>query len=206
MLQNIDLTRYIQDAGFDASRYGTAAEDGYYPYIAEYNYRGIAAIINKYARKDDDFVDVGSGIGDKLYLAWLTGKFRSISGIEVNPETYYVSKYLLSAHRRINGHMPYDRGGNSSTFNIHLVDALTVDYSAYSFIYMYHPIQNEKIYSKLIKRIKETTKDDTIVVEMLHHNLEGVSIVRGHQERVLVAKKVNGNFEALDIPKGFQLY
>lgn len=113
-----------------------------FPYIP-YEPRAFLEIINRlahsYDRKKLDFIDVGSGIGDKVLLAQLLG-FKTATGVEINEHTSQLAKHFLNVREE----------NNITLIN---KDAFDLDFSNYNFIYMYRPIQCEKLLAKLHKKV-----------------------------------------------------
>lgn len=137
--KNYDYSRIIRSAGFltDSSlSYGkdnipTKYVGKLYHYIPETGYQNILNVLNKYGKKRS-FLDVGCGIGDKLYLAdVLYGQCKSVTGIEINETYVHIANYLKVL--------------NNLDYTVKHADALEYDYSDYSFIYMFHPIQNKSL-------------------------------------------------------------
>ena len=96
------------------------------------------------------FIDVGSGIGDKVLLAHLLG-FKA-SGVEYNQDTYSLSKYFL----RDWDHIDLYRG-----------DALEFGFTDYDVIYMYCPIADSTLMTKLHFRVMDQMPVGSVMIETL---------------------------------------
>jgi hypothetical protein len=109
-------------------------KEGYYRYIPEFLtdfVRDLKNIIAEYDVKS--FLDVGAGYGDKVFTAQKLG--LKSSGIE------YVDDYIKGAEE-------------FGVKNIIKEDALDyTGYNQYDLIYMFHPIENTKLYIKMLNRI-----------------------------------------------------
>lgn len=174
LLFNAGYTTYVQNSKLLSLR-----NEKYYHYIPFCRYEVFMYLISKYGR-NRDFLDVGCGIGDKLYLANLLKRCKSITGIEVVSDYVSIARYLL------------DRNEVGRSIDIIHEDALNFDYSKYDLIYMYHPIKDRELYQKLVSRIKETSPEDGILIEVMH---QGEICATGG----MVFKKINGKFSPLKI-------
>ena len=143
-------------------------ENRNYPYIP-WSRTGFVKLIREIQKKEKrkHFIDVGCGIGDKALLAYLFGDFEKVSGIELNETTYHVAKYFLG-----NGSFDFEDYGKyidndydsrkdslkppkreKVKRNIIFGDAFDLNYVDYDFIYMYVPINNNRIMRKLYKKV-----------------------------------------------------
>lgn len=128
-----------------------------FPYIP-YDQKEFLWAMNKispsYLRKQHDFIDVGSGIGDKVLLAQLLG-FKTATGVEINNHTSQLAKHFLNVR-------------HDEETNIRLInkDAFDLDFSEFNFIYMYRPIQDEKLLAKLHKKVLDEMPADGRFVDV----------------------------------------
>jgi len=103
------------------------------------------------------FLDVGAGVGQKVYLAHLMG-FDAF-GLELRPQLYKEAKEVMY---NLRGY------GDSQFFN---ANALTFNkYNEFNVIYFYCPIQDRDLQIQLEKRIAEKASVGTIVVPFLPHH------------------------------------
>jgi len=115
-----------------------------------------AALLTKPRAKK--FIDVGSGIGDKAFLA--SDYFNLTAyGIEYTPDSYYAGKFLSKKFMDLYPNKP------RPTFI--LGDAFEHDFKPYDIIYMYQPISREMNMLNLYKHIYRTAKVGAVIVETL---------------------------------------
>lgn len=95
------------------------------------------------------FIDVGSGIGDKVALAKLFGRFDTVSGIELNTYSYSISVYMLTDY--FGGYHVLGDGRKLGRFShkghdmfLFNRNALSFDFGEYDSVYMYMPINNDE--------------------------------------------------------------
>ena len=110
----------------------------------------VSKIIKKSQLSDMKFIDVGCGIGDKVMLAQFLG--FDAYGIEINSHTLGLAQYFL--HKVV----PYT--------HLILGNAFDIDYSQYSFIYMYVPIYDVKKMAELYRLIKKRAKGKTVIFDI----------------------------------------
>ena len=139
------------------SRSNKQNEEGHYCYVPldtkKFVSRFLRPLYEKYGERKS-LIDVGCGIGDKLLLAWLSGLFEKITGIEYERLTAGVACYSF-----INLHSPRIR-------IIH-GDAFEHNYENYDTLYFYCPIGNPKVMGELYIKIFDTIKCGSIMMEML---------------------------------------
>lgn len=145
----------------------TEPKPGYYPYIALYPMQFISLInraiqlrneskIAEVTRKPSGltkFIDVGCGIGDKVYIAREILQLDA-SGIEYIPETAAKARAVMPDAK------------------IHEGDAFDFDFGEYDLIYMYRPICDVKLYRQLYMHIAQTARIGAVIVEALCDNPE----------------------------------
>ncbi|MEM6486487.1 MAG: hypothetical protein AAF662_16075 [Pseudomonadota bacterium] len=119
--------------------------DGRYPYIALHPDRFFRLLcFFDLLEIEGKFIDVGSGIGEKPFLAYGLGRFSQCDGLEVNQQTLAVADFLISS---IQTQTPYPIRSFSA-------DALTYsNYADYDVIYMFRPIHDDALYVEMIRRI-----------------------------------------------------
>lgn len=107
------------------------------------------------------FVDVGCGVGEKVFFAETLG-FNSF-GLELR-------KPLIDSAKRLFRNLGLDTlDFHSDTNAPRLIqgDALEYDYSRFDVIYFYCPLHDTKLQAKLEERIAQTVKLGAIVVPFL---------------------------------------
>ena len=126
---------------------------GAYTYIPAgraYFIERVSQIKSKAQLSDMKFIDVGCGIGDKVMLAQFLG--FDAYGVEINSHTLGLAQYFL--HKVV----PYT--------HLILGNAFDIDYSQYSFIYMYVPIYDVKKMAELYRLIKKRAKGKTVIFDI----------------------------------------
>ena len=162
----------------------TQKDEKHYPYIA-YDTVGfinnvLTLIHEKFGRRKS-FVDVGCGIGDKVFLAWLSGIFDECVGIEYEGFTsaigMNVAQGSLSRNRPsicINktSIVNKDYSGKKSLIDFGIVNANAFDlnYRRFDTIYLYQPIANHKLLITFYEHIFKTMPAKAILLEMLQNN------------------------------------
>ena len=152
-LSNAHILQLLDTLGFSNHYYGNPAKLEYYPYVS-FDRIHFIKLIQRFARPGDSFLDVGCGLGDKLFLARSAyDQWDSVTGVEVSEEFFSIAKFLLT------------------DVNVKLInqDALSLDYSKYTFIYMFRPIRKQALYEQLLERIVNTCKDYTMFIEAYSH-------------------------------------
>lgn len=166
------------------------------------------------------FIDVGSGHGDKVFLAGLFG--LDSYGIEYTKETFYFSTILLGRllrNKRI--HIYRQDGDEGEVFkfhnyyeksnynyekheevikkqeNISLIngDAIEFDYSEFDLIYTYQPIIDNKFLRKLYERIRDTMKVGAYWFEVSDYRRSQLLGLR--ESHLLVTKNILGKLAGI---------
>ena len=134
-------------------------KDGYYPYIAfdiADFVQILVSVVKEYNVKS--FIDVGAGFGDKVNIA---SKFvKKSHGIE------YLDSYVRQARK----------------FGVTLIKADAFNfhrYHNYDLVYMYHPIQDKKLYAELVNTILGRMRKGSILLEVLPNTIE--DMIRNNQ-------------------------
>ena len=111
----------------------------YIPYHLTSFVKGLSSVPS--FLKGSSFIDVGSGIGDKVFIASLLSKSMKCSGIEYDTSTHAIANrksFIGKYHDFICG------------------DAFKHDFSKYDRIYTYQPIGNQAVLLDLYKHIADT--------------------------------------------------
>lgn len=126
-------------------------KSGYFPYIPYsmfYFVVHMEEIKRKFGCKS--FLDIGSGIGDKVRLA----KELGFDAVGIEYLDYYVELASFLGNKTIH------------------VDAFDFsDYQNYDIIYMYHPISDNELYTKLVKHIISKMKSGQLLMEVLPRDI-----------------------------------
>lgn len=156
-------------------------ELGHFPYIPYY----IEEFLKRMRRAmlhvqgEPHFIDVGCGIGDKLFLARELLGIQKVSGIEYNSQTFATAQQKFGGlcTTLING------------------DAFDLDFSPYNLIYMYCPIERSPRMSNLFLHIARTAPVGAVIAEMLpryfahiqdHNIMRCIGVDSGqHRERYM---------------------
>ena len=117
------------------------------------------------------FIDVGCGIGDKVFLAHEIFGLEAY-GIEYTPDSYYFGKFMLQRTYNQNWRSRVTPRHNEKVVplpvTLILGDAFEHDYSTYDIIYLYQPIANYGTMESLYKHIFESAKPGAKMVEAHH--------------------------------------
>lgn len=104
------------------------------------------------------FLDVGAGLGEKVFLAHALGQFTACDGIEYRDKTVAVAEFLL-----------YNTLGDAehSSLRVFQGDALSFDrYHEYECIYMYRPIRSVEYTARLIARICAQLREGAVMFDL----------------------------------------
>lgn len=164
----------------------TQKDEGHYPYIA-YSTEGFIAnflfnVHNKFGRRKS-FVDIGCGIGDKVFLAWMSGIFDECIGIEYEGFTANIGIKISNALSDSKSYMYLDKTSIESRFPSYIkkdkkdealidfgiiqANAFDVTYKRFDTIYFYHPIANVDLMRTLYEHVFKSMKPKTIFLEMM---------------------------------------
>lgn len=129
-------------------------KNGHYTYVPADQRTFLLSLLglkNKFPHLNS-FIDVGSGMGDKVFLANLAG-FEYSTGVEYNKHTYELSTFFKEEF------LP-----DSSSYDISFLngDAFNEDFSEYDLIYLYVPMHSSKIRNLWAKILNEMNKDAVI--------------------------------------------
>lgn len=116
-------------------------------------------LMHQYGQLDNvgTFLDIGSGIGDKLFLAYSLGQFESVVGLEFNKQNIGVANYLMQS---------ISEGDTQYPISSVLGDALLFEnYGDFDCIYMYRPFRDKGLMASLIGRIAEQMKPGAIAFD-----------------------------------------
>lgn len=138
-------------------------DDKHYHYIA----LSVGSFVSNFLRPVYDlyehrksFIDVGCGIGDKTFLAWLSGLFDECYGIEYSKLTYEIANKCLS---RLGLYDTRLGRYNSIIYG----NAFKHNFESYDTIYLYCPISNPENMHRLYVHIFGQMKVRAIMKEML---------------------------------------
>lgn len=164
----------------------TQKDEGHYPYIA-YSTAGfitnfLFSVHRKFGKRKS-FVDVGCGIGDKVFLAWMSGIFDECIGIEYEGFTANIGIKIASTLTRNHAYIYVDKISIKSRlpsylqeskkhealvdFGIIQANAFDVTYRRFDTIYFYHPIANTDLMRSLYEHVFKTMQPKTIFLEMM---------------------------------------
>lgn len=167
---------YTDKDWYDECYRNEEIKKGYYPYIpfepTEF-YQKISRLVERYKIKS--FLDVGAGYGDKVLIA--KDIVEKADGIE------YLKEYVDVA----------------KSFGIDLIHADAFEFSKYGdydLIYMYHPIHDYKIYTKLVVLLMENMKVGGYLLEVYDPYDDFVKLVDDNKERfnlrIITHSRFNG--------------
>lgn len=151
-------------------------DKGAYVYIPWSHKAFCAALeIVKNLRNDVDtalkFIDVGCGIGSKVFLADRAG--LDAYGIEMHPKYVEAARKLLIVGR----HAYYQRADEKLSSHIIHGDGRKHNYSPYDVIYFFNPMRNQELEKQLEERIFATAKPGALILAIgVGHKPEHVSM------------------------------
>jgi SAM-dependent methyltransferase len=145
-------------------------------------------------RKTGKFLDIGCGLGEKVFLAHVFGQFSRCDGLEYDAKTFAVAEFLL------------DRIQPRDHYPIKLIqgDALAFDdYGDYEVVYMYRPMRDHGLMRKLMRRVAAQIKPGAIMLDVLRDRCVFKKIARNE---FLTVGEVPMEGEAIwDTPADFDL-
>lgn len=134
----------IQNYADDMNKrsHGDTNQREQYPYIP-YNQSSFVSGLRSVPSflKGSSFIDVGCGIGDKVFIASLLSKGLRCSGIEYDTSTHAIAQRKMFLNR---------------DYNFICGNAFKLDFSKYDRIYTYQPMGNQSILLDLYKHIADT--------------------------------------------------
>jgi len=178
-------TQFFSDLDKNNGKDKKQKDEKHYPYIAYNTDKFIQdVLVRVYEKfgKRKSFVDVGCGIGDKVFLAWLSGIFDECIGIEYEGFTSSVGMKIAQEnlsdsrpHLYIeNGHVcskkTWEKERIPIDFGIMNADAFDISYRKFDTIYLYHPIADEELMERLYEHIFNTMPSKAILLEMMQDN------------------------------------
>jgi hypothetical protein len=108
------------------------------------------------------FLDVGSGIGEKPFIAYACGRFERCDGLEYDARTLAVGHFLLS---QLQTDYRYP-------ITYELADALQFErYGDYDVIYMYRPMRDKAMMRQLFLCIGEQMKIGATCMDVIEKDL-----------------------------------
>lgn len=120
------------------------------------------------------FLDIGCGVGEKIYLASLFGLYHSY-GLELREPLIQEGKQLLESISHNCSRWDYTTSetwtpyGNNNCFI--QANALTFDYKDFDILYFYCPLHKSELQCQLEARIAETAKPGAIVMAILPYGV-----------------------------------
>lgn len=159
-------------------------EEAHYPYIAAPldTFLQILYRMYKVYGEREAFVDVGCGIGDKVFLAWMSGLFKECVGIEYEGFTSAIGREVTERLSQNNPHIYLERAHIFSTrygkigkdnpkvpidIGIINANAFNVGYWRFDTVYLYHPIVDEEGMTRLYKWVFKTMGAKSIMIEIM---------------------------------------
>lgn len=134
-----------------------------FPYIPYYPHTFVRTLVDVAVKRGKKrFIDVGSGLGDKLALAKYYGKFDKVHGIEINAHTYELSLFFLRKWFH-----------NDMSLQIFRQDAFEFSFENYDVAYMYMPINDRDMLNELHLHVINTLPVGGILIEVGASRLEG---------------------------------
>lgn len=103
------------------------------------------------------FLDVGCGIGEKVFLAYVLGVFTQCDGLEYDAQTAAVAEFL------------FKQLGGAEAYPLQVIrgDALAFDhYGDYDVIYMYRPLNDRERMRQLVARIAEQLRPQAVLCDV----------------------------------------
>jgi SAM-dependent methyltransferase len=103
------------------------------------------------------FLDVGCGIGEKVFLAYALGGFTHCDGLEYDARTAAVAQFL------------FKQLGDPEVYPLQVIqgDALSFDhYGDYDVIYMFRPLRERARMRQLVTRIVEQLRPQAILIDV----------------------------------------
>lgn len=130
-----NVFQFVQKCGIADDYCGRKA----YPYISLYH-ETFANMVRRFLRPGMRVIDVGCGAGDKLLAFKKLCKGLHITGLEYNPTTAAVARYMAPFANVIEG------------------NAFSHDFYDYDLIYMYRPIPDEFLQGELQRHVMFTMR------------------------------------------------
>ncbi len=131
----------------------------HYQYIA-YDPEIFLARLHAYGALDvrGRFLDVGCGMGEKVFLAFALGRFSQCDGLEYDAKMAAVADFL------------FNRIATPDRYPVCIIqgDALEFDrYGDYDVVYMYRPFREREPMSRLVRRIAAQLKPGAIMFDVI---------------------------------------
>lgn len=139
-----------------------AAQHAHYHYIA-YNPEQFLRKLQFYGvlHNAGRFLDVGCGVGEKVFLAYALGAFGQCDGLEYDARTAAIAAFLL---QRMETQPPYPIAFFQG-------DALTFPhYGRYDVIYMYRPMRDAQLMNRLFRHIAASMRPGALVFDVFQDN------------------------------------
>ena len=104
------------------------------------------------------FLDVGSGTGEKPFLAYALGAFERCDGLEINSGTVAIANFLSQSIEPSIAYPIEHRVANALEFD---------DYGSYDVIYMYRPFRETRLMGRLMRHIGLQLAPGAVVFDVL---------------------------------------
>ncbi|OAI39240.1 hypothetical protein AYO40_01335 [Planctomycetaceae bacterium SCGC AG-212-D15] len=126
------------------------------------------------------FLDVGCGLGEKVFLAYALGAFTQCDGLEYDARTAAVAQFLFK-----------QLGDSIYPLQVFRADALSFDhYGDYDVIYMYRPLRDRARMRQLVTRIVEQLRPQAMLCDVFQ---DGFALKKADDGSLLtVAGKAKG--------------
>jgi hypothetical protein len=108
------------------------------------------------------FLDVGSGIGEKPFIAYSCGRFNRCDGLEYDARTIAVAEFLLNNLQTKFRYPISFEWGDATTFN---------RYHEYDVIYMYRPMRDQTRMRELFCKIGTEMKIGATCLDIYERDL-----------------------------------
>ena len=117
--------------------------------------------VKKYIDKAENFYDLGSGIGNVVIGAYLTGNFQKCVGIELLDSLYSLS---LKAKQNINS---IDKNSIDKIYFEHN-NLMYADISKADVVYFSCPTKNDELRTKMEEKFTKDLKSGTLIFSLIH--------------------------------------
>jgi hypothetical protein len=107
-------------------------------------------------------LDIGSGIGEKPFIAYACGHFDRCDGLEYDPKTFAVSQFLLEQIQTDHRYPIQYQMGDALRFP---------SYQDYDVIYMYRPMRDRNMMRELFRKIGMEMKIGSLCMDIFQKNL-----------------------------------
>ena len=123
------------------------------------------------------FLDIGCGVGEKIYLASLFN--LNTFGLELRPQLIEEGKRLLESIGFECGRWETHFGHTHHQNCFIQGDALTYDYKEFDILYFYCPLMDSQLQEELEEQIVKTAKSGAIIIPFLAKGICAVGNIPG---------------------------